>query len=384
MQPHIPIQAEAPAVYVDATPLADEHLTGIGRYTARIGMALAARGARVRFFSQDQELLPPPGLDWSADQDLNRWAAQVWRDRRLVPLGAVPDDAIGLWTATRPRERKFPVELSILHDLSPLIVPWSYDPQTRAEFQFFFASSLLSSDAALAVSHSTKADAGWLTDFAQDRIVVAHPGPSQCVLRHLHEGPVSRRQDVGLAVYSPEPRKNAGFVIDWFRSSKLLPADAELWWVGRVDEALSPRHVMDLERGRGGRRFRFLGAVSDQQLCELYQTVDWSIYPLLYEGFGFPVLDSLRHGVPVLASGNSSLREFNHPGVYFFDPRDPATLDLAWTECWAAGPRLVSKEQLDEQYNWDRVAGTILDLAHFTESVECPRRQTMHQARAEA
>ena len=72
MQPHISMRARVPTVYVDATRLGDEHLTGIGRYTARVCMALAARGARVRFFADDHQLLPPPGLDWSPDQDLNR------------------------------------------------------------------------------------------------------------------------------------------------------------------------------------------------------------------------------------------------------------------------------------------------------------------------
>ena len=81
-----------------------------------------------------------------------------------------------------------------------------------------------------------------------------------------------------------------------------------------------------------GRRVRFLNNVSDAELCRLYQMAGWSIYPSRYEGFGFPVLDSLRHGTPVLASGTSSMAEFNHPGVFFFNPDDPGTLDRAWQQ----------------------------------------------------
>jgi glycosyltransferase involved in cell wall biosynthesis len=159
-----------------------------------------------------------------------------------------------------------------------------------------------------------------------------------------------------------EPRKNATFVIDWFRSTKLLPASTELWWVGRIGWLMSPRLLKDLQREAQGRRVRLLGVVSDQELCRLYQTVGWSVYPSLYEGFGFPVLDSLRHGVPVLSSCNSSLREFTLPGVHFFDPRDADSLDQAWSECQKAGPNLVNKELLDKQYNWDRVARAIVKL----------------------
>src|SRR5271157_3610225 len=122
MRPNMTLRAQGPTVYVDANPLSEKHLTGIGRYTARICLALAARGARVRFFVHDRELLPPRGLDWSQDQDLGRWGSRVWHGGRLVPLAAIPDNAVGLWTWTRPCERTFPVELSILHDLTPLIV----------------------------------------------------------------------------------------------------------------------------------------------------------------------------------------------------------------------------------------------------------------------
>ncbi len=384
MRPNMTDRAQGPTVYLDARPFTGKYLTGIGRYTARICFALAARGVRVRFFAHDRELLPPRGLDWSQDQDLGRWSSRVWRHGRLVSLTAIPNGSIGLWTCTRPCERTFPVELSILHDLTPLIVPITHEPQTIAQFQVFCARSLLSSDAALAISHSTKADAGWLSDFPQDRIVVAHPGPSQCLLRHLHERHVTRRSNVGLVVASHEPRKNADFVIDWFRSSESLPDGTELWWVGQIGRLMPPRLLRDLQRAHRGRRIRLLGVVSDKQLCELFQTAGWSVYPSLYEGFGFPVLDALRHGVPVLSSCYSSLREFAHHGVHFFDPHDAATLDQAWTECRAAGPNLASKPQLDEQYNWDRVARAILDLARGARSVECSRTHSREQLGVQA
>src|SRR4051812_44489482 len=90
-------------VFVDVNPLADRHLTGIGRYTARLALALAAEtfGA-VRFVSQDQEVIPPVGLDWSQDQDLGRWGRRVWRGRR-VPLSGVevPADSLAVYGCLR-------------------------------------------------------------------------------------------------------------------------------------------------------------------------------------------------------------------------------------------------------------------------------------------
>ena len=105
-----------------------------------------------------------------------------------------------------------------------------------------------------------------------------------------------------------------------------------------------------LRVGRG-RRVRFLGVVSDARLCRLYRTAGWSIYPSLYEGFGFPVLDALRHGTPVLASGNSSLREFRVPGLHLFDPCDAATVDDAWQALRRDRPVEIPRGPLDRRYS---------------------------------
>ncbi len=353
-----PGPAARPPVYLDANPLADKHLTGIGRYTARLAMAIKPL-AEVRFFSGNQEIERPAGLDWDPDQDLGTWARQVWRGKRK-PLGQPPRGSVGIYGCLRPAERVFDTEVSILHDFTPLVVPATHAASTRSMFQGFFGHTLLSSDLALSVSHSTKADAGWLTDFDQDRIVVAHSGPSLCVGRHASSEAVARRPHAGLVVATLEPRKNARFVLEWFRDSKAMPDDAELWWVGPLGW-LTSRRELKKYASTGGRRLRFLGVVTDAALCRLYRTAGWTIYPSLYEGFGFPVVDALRHGTPVLASANSSLCEFDARGLYHFDPCDATTVDAAWRSFQASGPAVEPADRLDAHYDWRRVARTLLD-----------------------
>lgn len=365
-----------PVVYIDGNPLYDRHLTGIGRYTARLALALGNVGADVRFFSLEREVVPPAGLDWASDQDLKRWGHQVWKGNQR-PLRDIPAGAIGLYTCTRPAERMFPFEASVLHDFTPLVVPWTHADKTRRDFQFFFGKALLSSDAAIAVSHSTKADAGWLTDFDPGRIEVAHSGPTICLDHHLHEPPVARRPEVGLVVSTLEPRKNAFFLLDWFRSTTELPEGSELWWVGPMGWLISRKQLRAYQRLQG-RRIRFLGVVSDQELCRLYQQVGWSVYPSLYEGFGFPVLDALRHGTPVLTSGNSSIREFESPGLYFFDPHVPATLDRAFRTHREAGQVVIPSATLDAHFHWGRVARQVLNLP------ELVRHRSVHPVEARA
>lgn len=347
-------------LFVDANPLADRHLTGIGRYTARVVLSLS-RLVPLRFFSNGKELILNGSLNPDLDQDLGAFGRWIWSSKRK-PLEAPPANSAGLFGCLRPVEKYFPVEMSILHDFTPMVVPWTHSEATRGMFRGFFAKSLPSSDCALAVSHATKADAGWLTPFPQDRIVVAQSGPSLCVERHCDDGePPERRPNVGLVVSTLEPRKNPYFLLDWFRDSDAIPDGAELWWVGPLGWLTSRRSLEKYRKLPRGRRVRFLGVVPDRELCRLYQTVGWTIYPSLYEGFGFPVLDALRHGTPVLASYNSALREFDTPGIFFFDPHDPTTVDDAWNAFRAAVPITIPVEPLDSQYNWNRVARTIVD-----------------------
>lgn len=67
-------------------------------------------------------------------------------------------------------------------------------------------------------------------------------------------------------------------------------------------------------------RFDFLGYVSESQLEQLYHDAFSFIYPSLNEGFGYPPLEAMRYGVPVLASPYSSIPEVCQGAVLYFNP----------------------------------------------------------------
>jgi glycosyltransferase involved in cell wall biosynthesis len=345
-------------IYIDALSFSFTCFAGISRYTARLSMALAAH-TPVRFFHQDQELLVSQDLNWSQDQDLEDWGRQIWQAERR-PLGTPPTGSIGLYCAWRPSQRIFPYEVSVLHDFCPMVVPWAFTDGDRDGFGKWVENSL-ASDVLLADSHSTKADAAWFSSLEPEQIVVAPPGPSLCLKTHRHRGQVARSDRIGLVVSTIEPRKNAAFLFDWFHKTTLLPHDMELWWVGKLGWMISRAELEQIANPAGGRRVRLLGTVSDAELCRLYQQASWAVYPSRYEGFGFPILDSLRHGTPVLSSCTSSMGEFDHPRVFFFDPQDPATVDRAWQRLQAAKPVKVPRATLEDLYNWDLVARVLLD-----------------------
>jgi glycosyltransferase involved in cell wall biosynthesis len=186
-----------------------------------------------------------------------------------------------------------------------------------------------------------------------------------CVRQHTHAGAVTRRKNVILVVSTLEPRKNGPFLLDWFCGTEALPADTELWWVGPKGWWASKDLLADLTRkrhGSRGSRIKFLGMVSDRRLCELYQQATFTVYPSRYEGFGFPVLDSLMHDTPVACSFNSSLQEFACPGVYYFDCCDPESLDQACLHLMAELPVKIDREGLRKRFSWDSLARDVLAL----------------------
>ncbi|MBI2438251.1 MAG: glycosyltransferase family 4 protein, partial [Lentisphaerae bacterium] len=67
-----------------------------------------------------------------------------------------------------------------------------------------------------------------------------------------------------------------------------------------------------LERLRASPRagaIRYLEYVSDEELAALYTGAELFLFPSLYEGFGFPPLEAMCCGTPVLASTAGSLPE---------------------------------------------------------------------------
>ena len=68
---------------------------------------------------------------------------------------------------------------------------------------------------------------------------------------------------------------------------------------------------------------RFFGFVSDTTLAVLYRLARVFVFPSLYEGFGFPPLEAMASGTPVITSNVSSLPEVVGDAALLIDPLDP-------------------------------------------------------------
>jgi glycosyltransferase involved in cell wall biosynthesis len=77
---------------------------------------------------------------------------------------------------------------------------------------------------------------------------------------------------------------------------------------------------------------RMPGWIPAEQVEGLWRTATCFVFPSLYEGFGAPVLEAMRRGVPVACSDRSSLPEVAGTAARFFDPERPAQISSALEE----------------------------------------------------
>jgi glycosyltransferase involved in cell wall biosynthesis len=126
-----------------------------------------------------------------------------------------------------------------------------------------------------------------------------------------------------------DPRKNVTALVEAYarlrdggdRPEHLVLAGHPGWSV----DALEPRLRDPRLRGRVHR----LGWVPEADLPALYAGARLFVFPSLLEGFGFPPLEAMASGVPVVASRGSSLGEHLEGAAELVDPRDVGALATA-------------------------------------------------------
>lgn len=123
-----------------------------------------------------------------------------------------------------------------------------------------------------------------------------------------------------LFVGTLEPRKNLGCLLEAFAllvrdalvAEDLVIVGAEGW--GKMNLA-SMTKSLNIED-----RVSILGYVSDDRLDGLYRGARCLVMPSLYEGFGLPVLEAMRFGVPAIVSSAGALPEVAGRAGLIIDP----------------------------------------------------------------
>ncbi len=187
-------------------------------------------------------------------------------------------------------------------------------------------------DAIIAVSNTTKTDIVEYLGIPEDRVHVVYEG-----VDHKRFHPTeSRPYDFPyiLFVGSEHPRKNLAGLIAAFavlKASGRHP-DLRLVKVGAAGgteadfrastERLIAQHGVADDVVLAGR-------VPDGELASYYSGAECTVLPSLYEGFGFPAIEAMACGSPVVVSSAGSLPEVVGDAGVVVSPRVPEQLAAA-------------------------------------------------------
>jgi glycosyltransferase involved in cell wall biosynthesis len=138
-----------------------------------------------------------------------------------------------------------------------------------------------------------------------------------------------------LSVTASHPHKNLdGLLRAYEIACRAWDAPPPLVIVGikglhqeRVERMLAER--------RSAGRVIFTGWVADRELAALYRAAHLFVFPSKYEGFGFPVLEAMSAGVPVVSSNATSLPELVGDAGVLVDPNDADALAAAIRRAWS-------------------------------------------------
>lgn len=174
-----------------------------------------------------------------------------------------------------------------------------------------------------------------------------------------------------LYVGTLEPRKNVARALAAFASLRTRYPEHSFYLVG--DLGWQYQEVLDsVERLGLQDRVKRLGYVDEHDLPTLYSYAELFVYPSLYEGFGFPVLEAMACGAPVLTSNSSSLAEIGRGAALLVDPRRVEAIASAMDRGLTHGPErdawIRRGRQRAASYSWEKT--TSATLAVYEEAAE--------------
>ncbi|MBX4190074.1 glycosyltransferase family 4 protein [Candidatus Parcubacteria bacterium] len=266
--------------------------------------------------------------------------------------------------------------VTTFHDLSYLILPefFSFRQNIWHRIQMRPKKQAQLSDKIIAVSESTKNDLAQRYDIDPASISVIYPGvklekPSPEKIQEFKDRHQLSRYVLALSTL--EPRKNITSTIRAFELLKSNPAfdDYELLIVGsrgwKYQSVLSMIQDSSLAK-----QIRYIGAVSDSDKPLYYSGASLFVYPSFFEGFGFPVLEAMSCGTPVITSHNSSLPEVAGDAALLVDPYNCADLGKAMetllTDATLKDTLIKRGFERSTSFSWEKTAAETLKLFEST------------------
>jgi len=374
---------------VDIRVLMDSHYSGVSQYTANLLSALLELDKRneYRLFYNSFRNIEGRLSVWRRDNAslVSRRIPNKIFNYILEKIIAWPklDRAVGgadiFWSPhfNFSRFSRATKNIITVHDLSFLRYPHFFSCRKNFWHRALAVKEILRRAAhIIAVSESTKNDIVELVGIAPEKISVIYAGHNLSRSKEAISGREaddflqSKKITSRFLLYlgNLEPRKNLVGLIkayDMLRAKgqefsdlRLVLAGAPGWSNKRLYRAWrqSP-YQSDII---------FLGYISQKEKEILYSRASVFVYPSFYEGFGFPPLEALSYGLPVVCSNVSSLPEVVGSAALMIDPYQPGEIAAAIQEILThddlRNSLIEQGRQIAANFSWEKTARAYQDI----------------------
>jgi glycosyltransferase involved in cell wall biosynthesis len=215
-------------------------------------------------------------------------------------------------------------------------------------------------DHLICISESTKKDLKDIYGICDDKISVVYHGPADYMVKDQvfqFLNPETRQQQSYLLYVGDRKTPYKNF---WKMIENLVPVlkqdDLKLLCVG---SSFTPVELGEINK------LGLTGAVKsvqarDNELFSIYENAACLILPSLREGFGFPLLEAMKAGCPILSSNSSSLPEIGGKGALYFDPDTfegfKEQLNLVLSNSGIKAQLLNNQQDVLKKFSWENTA----------------------------
>jgi glycosyltransferase involved in cell wall biosynthesis len=311
-------------IFIDISPLLDYSWTGIAVVTKNLAQYfIECAYHRVIFFSGTHSI-DPDYVSIALRQSPGGFLHTLVR-AGFAKLKTVAEElsessfSFGIFTNTKPFHNVFDHETSIVHDLSPLLMPEMHEDWAVRAYCEGLLLDTASSNLVCCVSAATRDDVITYLPVLKDKTYVNYPGSDWSVAEAALLPSV---RPYILILGTVEPRKNLELIAQFLLSYPEICAKFVFVFVGRSGWGEGFRSIFGnvLIDPRLQNSVLLTGFLPEVEKRRLAMGAVCAIYSSLFEGFGLPVLECMAVGCPILLSRSSSLMEFELPQALYFDP----------------------------------------------------------------
>ena len=213
-----------------------------------------------------------------------------------------------------------------VHDLIPIVFDTTPSGEEKSKYLRLFEATVrnLKKAAFLIVdSQNTKKDLVKLLGGSAAKIRVIYLGVDP-IFRPLPPKEVGGRGFTIMHLGHNEPYKNIEGIL---QALAILRDVFKLNFTFiKLGKDFEPHQKEEIKRLKLDSCIVYLGYRNLRELPYFYNAADLLLLPSLYEGFGFPILEALACGTPVVSSLVGSLPEVGGEAVYWVDPNDPESI----------------------------------------------------------